>query len=498
MFESVVFVYQYLIFFYALTITVAYISLAILSYYNISRAKLKYTEKEEELLLQQPDRTPGISVVAPAYNEEVVIIDNVNSFLNLQYPTYEVVVVNDGSKDHTLDLLIQNFQLIEVPYPYVEKIRCRPVRRIFKSVSPKYSKLTIVDKENGGTKADAINAGINVAKYSYIINTDIDCTLDSSTLKKVILPVLDSKVKVIAVGATMRMSNGCEVQNGVITRVRPPRRFIPTFQETEYLRSYLVAKMGWSLLNAIPNVSGGFGLFDKTVVIDAGGFDPQSHAEDMDMTIRIAAYMRSQKEKYRILQIPETCCWTEGPSNLQVLQRQRTRWGRGLLQIFVTHRRLLFNPKYGRIGWIVLPYALFYEFFAPIIELTGLGFMIYLVLTGQINYDTFWLMLLFVFLTGITISLVTIGLDLWVKKLYKTSREYFKLVFFSSIESFVYHPFIVIFTLKGYWQYLTSKELKWGTMTRQGFAKTAPLEVPETDPDFEPDIELDDEDEDDE
>lgn len=471
MFDYLVYTYQYLIFFYALSITVAYITLAILGFYNIRRTKLRYTEREEELLLQQADRIPGISVVAPAFNEEVVIIDNVNSFLNLKYPNYEVVIVNDGSKDRTLELLVKNFSLIEVPFPYVEKIRCKPVRGIYKSKLAKYKNLTIVDKENGGTKADAMNAGINVATYDYIINTDIDCTLDSDTLKKVILPVLDSKIKVIAVGATMRMSNGCEVQNGVITRVRPPKGFIPTFQETEYLRSYLVAKMGWSVINAIPNVSGGFGLFDKKVVINAGGFDPHSHAEDMDMTIRIAAHMRSQREKYRIVQIPDTCCWTEGPATLRVLQRQRTRWGRGLLQIFVTHRRLLFNRKYGRIGLLNLPYALFYEFLAPIIEVTGLIFMIYLLFTKQINFSTFWLMLLFVFLTGITISLVTIGLDLRVKKLYRTFREYFKLILFSSFESFVYHPFIVIFTLKGYWQYLTSKDLKWGTMTRQGFAK---------------------------
>lgn len=479
MLEYIVSVYQFLIFFYALSITAAYVTLALLAYYNISQSKIKYTKEEEDLLKIGFERVPGISVVAPAYNEEVIIIDNVNSLLNLDYLTFEVVVVNDGSKDSTLDLLIKNFDLEEVDFPYIEKIRCRPVKRIFKSVNPKLKKLTVVDKVNGGTKADAVNAGINVAKYDYIINTDVDGILARDTLSKVILPVLDSKIPVIAVGATMRMSNGCEVENGVLTRVKPPKALIPTFQETEYLRSYLVSKMGWSVVNAIPNVSGGFGLFNKSVVINTGGFDPKSHAEDMDMTLRIAAYMRSIKKEYRIVQIPDTCCWTEGPSTIKVLNRQRTRWGRGLLQIFITHRRFLFNRKYGRVGLTVTPYALFFEFFAPIIEFTGIICMIFLLLTGHINFNTFWLMLLFVFLTGITMSLITVGLDLWVKKWYNNISEYIKLIIFSSFEAFVYHPLIVIFTLRGYWQYLTQKDFKWGSMTRQGFAKSPTTVTPD-------------------
>ena len=302
----------------------------------------------------------------------------------------------------------------------------------------------------------------------------MDCLLAPDTLTKVILPVLDSKVEVIAVGATMRMSNGCEVEHGVMTRVRPPKGIIPTFQETEYLRSYLLAKMGWSMFNLIPNVSGGFGLFSRTIVIEAGGFDPLSHAEDMDMTMRMVAYMRENNRKYRIVQIPDTCCWTQGPPNLKVLNRQRTRWGRGLLQIFVVHRKFLFNRKYGRMGLVIMPYALIFEFLAPIIELTGLVTIIYLLFTSQINFNTFWLMLLYVYLIGITMSLMTISYDLRVKRQYKTYPEYLRLILFSSMEAFVYHPLVVFFSLKGYWQFLTQKNFSWGSMTRQGFSKQNP------------------------
>ncbi len=472
--EQILYFYQYLIYFYSFAITIFYLFLMICSYFMIEKKKIKYTHIESELLVSLPEYAPYISIIAPAFNEEVIIIDNVKSLMSLNYPNYEVIIVNDGSEDKTLDLLIENFDLEEIAFPYIEKVRCRPVKRVFKSTNIEFQKLMVVDKINGGTKADAMNAGVNVANYDYFINTDVDCLLAPDTLTKVILPVLDSKVEVIAVGATMRMSNGCEVDHGVMTRVRPPKGIIPTFQETEYLRSYLLAKMGWSMFNLIPNVSGGFGLFSRTIVIEAGGFDPLSHAEDMDMTMRMVAYMRENDRKYRIVQIPDTCCWTQGPPSLKVLNRQRTRWGRGLLQIFVVHRKFLFNRKYGRMGLVIMPYALIFEFLAPIIELTGLVTIIYLLFTSQINFNTFWLMLLYVYLIGITMSLMTISYDLRVKRQYKSYPEYLRLILFSSMEAFVYHPFIVFFSLKGYWQFLTRKNFSWGAMTRQGFSQQNP------------------------
>ena len=463
--------YQSFIYIYAVVLTVIYLLLTIVAYFNIKRSKVKYAQKEIDNLIAFPEIAPGISVVAPAYNEEVIIIDNVTSLLNLEYPNFEVIIVNDGSTDTTLDLLIEHFHLEEINYPYFEKVNCKEVRKIFRSTSAMFQRLTVVDKVNGGTKADAMNAGINIAEHKYFINVDVDCILAKDTLSKVMLPVLDSNVPVIAVGASMRMVNGCEVENGAITRVRPPRSPIPLFQETEYLRSYVVSKMGWSKFNMIPNVSGGFGLFDKEVVIRAGGYDGLSHAEDMDMTLRMTTHMIENNQPYAIKQIPDTCCWTEGPPTLKVLSRQRRRWGRGLLQIFVVHRKYLFNPRYGRVGMLVLPYAFVFEFLAPIIEFFGLLFMLYLLLSKQINFETFWFMILFVYLIGITISLVTIFFDIMIHKHYKTLREYFYLIFFSSLEAVIYHPLIMFFSIYGYIEFLTLKSFKWGDMTRQGFTK---------------------------
>jgi len=340
-------IYQYLIFFYALALVLIYSTLILLANYRISKNLVRKNQDAEKLLLESPF-TPGISIVAPAFNEEITIFNNVIAMLTVNYKNFEVVIVNDGSKDRTLDILIEKFEMVETPYAYVEKIKTKPFKRIFKSTNPLYSKLIVVDKENGGTKADASNAGVNVAKYEYFICTDVDCVLERNALLNMVQPILKSKVQVIAVGATMRMVNSCEVSDGVMQKTKLPTRIIPMYQEIEYLRSYLVGKMGFSVINAVNNVSGGLGLFDKQVVIEAGGYDPLSHAEDMDMTMRMIAYMINYQKKYRIAQVPETCCWTEGPPSVKVLNRQRTRWARGLLQIFTVHRKFLFNQYFAK------------------------------------------------------------------------------------------------------------------------------------------------------
>lgn len=465
-----VYFFTYLIYFYATFLGLSYLGLMIMSYYNTLRYRYRYTRREENYLKDFPEKAPSVSIVAPAFNEEVIISDSVHSLLNLDYPNFEVVVVNDGSKDKTLDILIKEFELEEVPYYIIYKVHCKPIKRVFRSTNPEFNRLIVIDKENGGTKADAINAGINIAQYDYFINTDVDCILSKDSLGKIVLPILDSDKHVIAVGATMRMANGCTVDNGRITRVKAPNSLIPLFQETEYLRSYLVGKMGWDVINAIPNVSGGYGLFDTQVIIAVGGFDSGSHAEDMDMTARIAAYMLENKRPYRIAQCPYSLCWTEGPPNLKVLCRQRSRWGRGLFQFLVDHRKLILNKDYGRLGFIVLPYTILFEFLAPIIEFVGLLFMIFLLITHQINFDTFWMMLLYAYLIGFSVSVITVLYDLTLDKLYRNFWEYLKLVLFSALEPILYHPFIVVFTLRGYIQYLTRRDIKWGKMTRKGFS----------------------------
>ncbi|WP_293302425.1 glycosyltransferase [Pedobacter sp. UBA4863] len=463
--------FEYFVFFYASSLFLFYSVLGIFSFINILRYKTYSSKLDDKFLLNSP-LTPGISIVAPAYNEEKTIIANVKSLLTLNYPLFEVIIVNDGSKDKTLELLVEEFELVETPYAYVERIKTKPFKRIFKSTNPKYSHLTIVDKVNGGTKADASNAGINASQYPYFLCTDVDCILHRNTMLRMIKPILNSKVDTIAVGATLRMSNSCDVEEGTITRVRPPRGLIPRFQELEYLRAYLFGKMGWGLVNCVPNISGGLGLFNTEIAINSGGYSSESHAEDMDLTTKMAAFMINNKRKYHIDYIPISCCWTEGPPNLSILARQRIRWATGLAQIFVVHRKILFNPRYGRLGLVVFPFMFLYEFLAPIIEIVGLAWFILLVLKGDVNWNAALYIFLYSYSFAITIGTLVILYDNFIQRQYKTLYETFKLWILIFVESFIYHPLLAFFSLKGYFNYFASREVKWGTMTRQGLTGT--------------------------
>jgi cellulose synthase/poly-beta-1,6-N-acetylglucosamine synthase-like glycosyltransferase len=454
---------------------------------SIRRYLRRNSYVDYNLVLESP-LAPGVSVIAPAFNESVTSIQNVRSLLTLNYPKFEVIIVNDGSTDDTLDKMIAEFTLVQVDYAYNPKINCRPVKRIFKSSDPAYDKLVVVDKENGKSKADGSNAGINVAAYPYFLCTDVDCILDKDTLIKLVKPFMDENFaaegsrytadgtttnkrpkKVIATGATLRMVNSCEVDEGLITRVRPPKRLLPRFQEMEYIRAYVLGKMGWDRINAVPNVSGGLGMFDTEVAIKAGGYDSKSFAEDMDMVTRMAAYMKDNNQDYALKYVPYTLCWTEGPTTMKVFMRQRTRWGRGLAQFMNVHRRILFNPGYGRMGMIVFPYELFYELLAPVIEFVGILYYIYLIATNQINWPYAIMLIIFVYTYSVFITTISILWDQLTFRHYKTWGEVMGLCVMAFLEPIIYHPLIVFFALRGYYHAITGRAHTWGNMQRQGF-----------------------------
>jgi cellulose synthase/poly-beta-1,6-N-acetylglucosamine synthase-like glycosyltransferase len=473
-----------------------YALLALLSRRGINKFQRKNSYVDYTKLLQSP-LAPGISIIAPAFNEAVTIISNVRSLLTLNYPRFEVIIVNDGSTDDTLQKLTNEFELVQVDFAYNERIKSQPVKRLFKSTNSAYDKLVVIDKVNGKSKADASNAGINAAAYDYFLCTDVDCIIEKDTLLRMIKPFMDEEhkkikeigepcpecgyihmvedsIRVIATGATLRIANSCEIDEGVITRVRPPEKWLPRFQEMEYLRAYVLGKVGWSMINCVPNVSGGLGLFDKEIAIKAGGYDSKSFAEDMDMVTRMCTYMIDNKLKYAIRYIPTTQCWTEGPPNMKVFSRQRTRWGRGLAEIITIHRKLIFNPHYKQLGLVVLPYNLFFEFLAPIIEFTGILYYIYLILTGNINWHYALILLLFVYLYSVMITTLAVLWDQKTYPYYKTWREVVGLALMAFIEPFVYHPLIVFFALRGYYFFMIGKKHSWGNMQRQGFGKKKP------------------------
>ncbi|PSL31921.1 glycosyltransferase family 2 protein [Chitinophaga ginsengisoli] len=489
-------VFESFVFVYGSAMLLMYALLAILSLRGIIRFQRKNSYVDYTKMLQSP-LAPGISIIAPAFNEGVTIIQNVRSLLTLNYPRFEVIIVNDGSTDDTLQKLINEFQLQVVDFAYNERIKSQPVKRLFKSSNSAYEKLVVIDKVNGKSKADASNAGINAAAYDYFLCTDVDCIIEKDTLLRMIKPFMDEEhnkikevgapcpecgyvhvvedsIRVIATGATLRLANSCEVDEGVITRVRPPEQWLPRFQEMEYLRAYVLGKMGWSVINCVPNVSGGLGLFDKEIAIKAGGYDSKSFAEDMDIVTRMCTYMIDNKLKYAIRYIPTTQCWTEGPPTMKVFSRQRTRWGRGLAEIITIHRKVIFNPHYKRLGMIVLPYNLLFEFLAPIIEITGIFYYIYQIVTGSINWHNALILLAFVYFYSVMITTLAILWDQITYKHYKTWKEVIGLALMAFLEPFVYHPLIVFFALRGYFHFITGRKHSWGNMQRQGFGQRKP------------------------
>lgn len=466
MWEFLLFFFGYVILGYSLLLIVSYVMLLVLAYKYSFRCR-QWSNKYICNMVQNSPFVPGISVVAPAYNEEKTIVDNVRSLLKMDYPNFDVCIVNDGSKDRTLELLIETFEMVEVPFEYVEHVHSAPFKRLFKSTNPAYARLMVVDKVNGGTKADAVNAGLNVISNPYFINTDVDCILSRDAMYQCIFPIIQDR-HIIAVSGTMSMSNGASMSNGEIIDLRPSSRPIPLFQDLEYKRSFLVGKMGWSCINAMNNVSGGYGLFSTEVVVNAGGYSSTSFAEDMDMLTRMIAYCCDFNRPYRVVQIPHNCCWTEGPSNIKMLYRQRTRWGRGLIQLMWEHRRLLFNRKYKRLGLISMPYTFLFEFLAPIIEIVGFGMTVYLAFTGGISWFSFFVTFLAIYVFSYMLSTFVVFYDYILGSSYTSRMSYLKLLLAAAFEPIIYHPLIVISSLVGYFRYITRQKAVWVSMERTG------------------------------
>jgi len=413
---------------------------------------------------------PGVSVIAPAYNEELTIIANVHSLLTLNYVNFEVIIINDGSTDSTLEKLIAEFKLEVIDFSYEEKIQTQPVKQFFKSTDLAYSKLLVIDKENGKSKADGSNAGVNAAVFPYFICTDVDCILHKDTITELIRPIIqEPKRKVLAVGAPLRMANSCDIDGGNMVRMRPPKSWLPRFQEVEYIRAYMLSKMGWSLVNSVPNVSGGLGLFDTEIAIQAGGYDHQSFAEDQDLISRMIRFCCTQKIKYCIRYIPKTLCWTEGPESLKTFVRQRTRWGQGLIQLVVKHIKVFLNPRYKNLGMVVFPYNFFFEFLAPIVELIGIIYVVVLACLGMINWPYALLILAFAYSYSVLMSTIAILWDQLTFRSYRTWREAIALCLMPFFETFFYHPLVLFCAIRGYIYYMIGKRQVWGDMERKGF-----------------------------
>lgn len=468
MIDDILSVYSHFIGFFSIIYIITYCILAVLSYYAIKKS-LNTKHFVPNNVIIKSNHIPGVSIIAPAFNEGATVVNNVKSLLSLTYPKFEIVLVNDGSKDDTLVKLIDEFQLKKVDFYYQEKIKSHTVRGHYKSTNPLYSKLLVVDKENAKSKADALNAGINSTKYPLFICTDVDCILKNDTIIKLAKPFIESKKRVIATGAGIRISNSCEVKDGFLVKIHFPKGWLPRFQELEYVRAFLFGRMAWSQINGLLLVSGGLGMFDKEIAIAAGGYWHKSLGEDMELVTRMRKYMYNNKIPFSIQYIPESLCWTEVPATKKVFIRQRVRWARGLVQTLYLHRNIFFNPKYGRTGFLIFPYFFLFEFLIPILELIGLIVLIFSFFVWHESYTNFLYLASTVYFFYIVVTFISILLDDVIYKNYASAKEIITLVLMAIIEPFFYHPLNVYASLKGYYHFFRQNELKWGDMERRGF-----------------------------
>lgn len=434
----------------------------------------KYTNLNQytnyKLIASNPN-APAFSLIAPAYNEGMTIVDNVRSLLSLYYNNLEIIIVNDGSKDDSITKLIQAYDLVLKPYDLVEVIPTQEVRGIYRSKNPAFKKLIVVDKVNGG-KADALNVGINVSKGKYIVCIDVDCILEQDALLKLAKPFMDqTEERVIACGGVIRLANNCKVVNGKVVEVNLAKTWLGRFQALEYIRAFVLGRMAWSRASGLILISGAFGAFDKELVLKCGGYDPKTVGEDMELVVRMRRYMEEQNQKYKVINISDPLCWTEVPESTDILKKQRNRWMRGTIETLWKHRKMMFNPKYGRLGMVSLPYWFFFEFLGPLVEFFGYFVFVVFLLFGIISWPFFFTLFSLVIAFGILYSIYAILLDLMSHQVYTKRKDLLTLIGTAILEPFFFHGKVVMAGVSGFRDYFRKKQ-GWGDMKRQGFQQS--------------------------
>jgi cellulose synthase/poly-beta-1,6-N-acetylglucosamine synthase-like glycosyltransferase len=417
-------------------------------------------------------RKPLVSVIVPAYNEELTVVESVRALLALDYEAREIVVVNDGSSDGTLELLKRIFQLVPGPRVFAQPLSTATIRRTYRSFT--HPSLVVVDKENGGCKADAANAGINVASGELILIIDADTVLDQDALRGAVLSVLEDP-DTVAVGVYVAIANGCRIQDGRIVAVGLPRNWLARFQVIEYMRAFLMFRLASAFRNGLLILSGAFGLFRRDAVIAVGGFDRSSIGEDIDLTFRLQRHYRERGQRFRIAFTPRPLGRTQAPEDWASLRAQRCRWRRGLLETLWRHRRLIGNPRYGLIGVLRVPYMTLFEGLGPLLELATYLVVAAAVLTGLLPPHDYGLMVLTWVMLGSAVSLTAVLLNDVTTREYMRGSDLAVLVLVALLENCGYRQVNSWWAWVGTAQALTGKR-GWGVMKRRAFkSEKAPL-----------------------
>ena len=452
------------LFWYYLASNLAYLVMLLLAL-KTSAAHQHRLESHRLAWIKESPLAPPITIIVPAHNEEASIRVAVRNLLELDYPELEFIVVNDGSQDRTLGEMREEFHLRPVRAVYVAELKSAPVRGLYRSsVDPR---LLVVDKEPVGSKADAVNAGLNAATSPYVCIVDADSMLERDALLRIMVPILADPKRVVAVGGIIRVLNGSEIANGELRRARLPRKSIEVIQVIEYLRAFLIGREAWSQGNMLMIISGAFGLFRTDLVRAVGGYRPGTIGEDFDLVARLHKHLLEKRAEYCIHFVPDPMCWTEVPSDLKSLRRQRARWQKGLLDVLWLTRGMLFRPRYGRIGFFALPYLWLFEFAAPVIEILGIVTIGLAAVLGVLSRAFFLQFLLFGYAFATVISIGSVLQEEITYKRYNDWQDVVRLVSYCFLEHFPYRQMHMFWRLQGIWQYLRGDDV-WGPLKRKG------------------------------
>jgi cellulose synthase/poly-beta-1,6-N-acetylglucosamine synthase-like glycosyltransferase len=460
-------VYQNFVLVYFAVLNLLY---ALFGYLGL-RSVIVYSRELPEIALKdllEREFFKPVSILVPAFNEEAGIVPSIRSMLSLHYPEFEVVVANDGSDDGTLDRMIDAFALVEVPQIYRRRLETKRVHRVYRSL--RHPNLVVVDKDNGG-RSDALNAAINLARYPLVCSVDADSLLDAQALLRASRLFLEDET-VVGVGGTVRPLNGAVVREGQVVEVNLPTSWLERFQVLEYARAFFTGRSGWSRFGALLIISGAFGVFRRESVIQVGGYSLDTVTEDLELVMRFHRWYRRERRPYRIIFQPDPICWTEVPSDLLTLRRQRNRWHRGLWETLWRYRGMLFNPRYGKVGMLGLPYFWLFEALSPVVEVAGYVILPVTFLLGVLNIPFAALFVVLALLYGILLSEMAVGIETMLLARYPRIRDRLTLFAASFLEFMGYHQILAMERFVAMFQ-IKRKRGTWGRMRRAAVTTAA-------------------------
>src|SRR5260370_5573626 len=439
------------LFYYYLLSNLGYLVMLLIAL-RTSAVHLRHMESIRFDWINRSSLAPPITILVPAHDEEKSICTAVRNLLDLDYPELEVIVINDGSGDGTLQRMQKEFRLRSVRAVYIRHVVTAPVRALYRrNVDPR---LVVVDKEPAGSKADAVNAGLNAAASPYVCIVDADSVLERDAVLRIMVPGLADPKRVVSVGGIVRVLNGSEVEGGRMRRVRLPRKSIEVIQVVEYLRAFLIGREAWARGNMLMIISGACGVVRTDVVRAIGGYRGCAIGEDFDLVARLHRHLLDKGADYRIEFVPDPVCWTEVPSDLRSLGRQRARWHKGLLDVLWPNKDMLFRPRYGRIGCLALPYLWLFEFLAPVIELGGIATIVLAACFGVLSGAFCLQFLLFGYAFATVISIGSVLQEELTYKRYNDWQDVARLVSYCFLEHFPYRQLHMIWRLQGLLQYV--------------------------------------------